>query len=213
MGFGSIVASLGMGALSSGGSSALGIGTGMINQRQQYGYNKKQRYYGPGWDVSGLRRAGLNPILAAGATGSSPGVAPIGPGSDVSSSAKNLADTFLKNKQRQIAAHTATSAKSQAIIDQRRAMFASKKFDYLNTSNAEKILLPVAAANEAGLSINSAKNAAIVSGVLNATSKSSKSSKTHSSPRPEKGQKRSRGNWRTSSPRPPRDSKVPKFQR
>lgn len=46
-------------------SSATSAAGGLFSQKQQYGFNKQQRLKGPGWDVKGLRSAGLNPILAA----------------------------------------------------------------------------------------------------------------------------------------------------
>lgn len=70
-------ASLGLGALTEGIGNTMGLATSFLkgvqghyfNKKQaalEYEYQKKFAQNGPSWNVEGLRKAGLNPILAAG---------------------------------------------------------------------------------------------------------------------------------------------------
>lgn len=74
MGFGSII-SKAAGVLSSAGSAGLSLGLPAVGQyasnKMGYRFNKKTALHSPSWEVEGLRKAGLNPILAAAKFGGS----------------------------------------------------------------------------------------------------------------------------------------------
>ncbi|AXL14449.1 DNA pilot protein [Microviridae sp.] len=80
-------------------SFGLSAASAVASQKQQYRYSKKERQQGPSWDVAGLRKAGLNPILAAGVRGgSSHGVAPMS-AADVAKSAEAYSSSSAKDSQ------------------------------------------------------------------------------------------------------------------
>lgn len=94
MGLFSGAVSAGIGALSS-------VFGGSISQKQQYGYTKKERLKGPGWDVQGLRDAGLNPILAAQKSGPAYGVGgfAVSP-ADIAGQMEKISSSSAKDAQR-----------------------------------------------------------------------------------------------------------------
>lgn len=70
-------AAFGLGALAQGAGSSMNLGTNMLqgainnywhtkSASTQYHYTRKYTKNSPSWQVEGLRKAGLNPILAAG---------------------------------------------------------------------------------------------------------------------------------------------------
>ncbi|AXL14444.1 DNA pilot protein [Microviridae sp.] len=100
-----------LGSIASAGFNALSSAAGgAFSQKQQYGYTKKERLKGPGWDVQGLRDAGLNPILAAQKSGPAHGVGGFavspadiaGQMEKISSSSAKDADASLKKESRRL---------------------------------------------------------------------------------------------------------------
>ena len=178
MGFGSVF----KGALGSGIGSLFGIGQAAASAKMQYRYAKKMAQNAPSWNVAGLRKAGLNPILAANPAGGSPsaGMPPVSP-PDVAGSAANLSSAKLKSAQESVAKNQekitwnqALSSASKAITDLRKQQWESKVYDYMNTKYGKKVMLPLSAIKMAGVNLSGAKTAAAVTAFMNSLEESMK---------------------------------------
>lgn len=175
-----IGSALALGAASSALSSAGQIGGGLISNKQQYEYSKEARLKGPGWDVKGLRDAGLNPILAAakfgGATGGSPvsgfSVSPsdiAGSTEKFMSSSAKKSETTLKDAQTSVAQFNADSAKALAEIDKMREDWEREKYAFMHEFKDD--FLPIAASSASGYSPRNAVEAAGISAFLSTSKK------------------------------------------
>ncbi|AXL14454.1 DNA pilot protein [Microviridae sp.] len=101
--FGSVLSSIGSGLLGAAGSE--------FSAKQNYRYDKKTAQQSPSWHVSGLRKAGLNPILAAGGSPTlGSGHSNVQPPS-ISSSAKDLSGSRLATSQKNLVREQQTTAK------------------------------------------------------------------------------------------------------
>lgn len=153
-------------AISSAVGGASSIFGGAFSQKQQYKYNKAERLKGPGWDVKGLRDAGLNPILAAQKSGPTQGVggfsvSPVdiaGQMDKISSSSAKDADAKIKKAQSE-------SARSQANIDRQREFWQTEMYNFMQKNKG--LLLPISASSAAGFTPRDAKDAAATSFLLN----------------------------------------------
>lgn len=109
MGFGSFVSSA-LGAIGNVGSSAVGSALGALGTEYSakvgYRYGKKQSLYGPSHRVEGLRRAGLNPILAADGNTGSMSAVPFNP-VDIAGQMDKYSASKLKSSQVDVAESTA----------------------------------------------------------------------------------------------------------
>lgn len=79
--------------------SAFSIGEGMIASAEQYRRNKKTALNAPSWQVQGLRKAGINPILAAQIGGApSTGLANMSSGGSVAGAAQSSSAASINRK-------------------------------------------------------------------------------------------------------------------
>lgn len=93
-----------IGAISSAvGGSLLGMAGSQFDRHQDYKYAKRTREQGPSQQVAGLRKAGLNPILATGSLG---GVSSAGSHSskpaDVAGSIDKVSSAELRKSQQKL---------------------------------------------------------------------------------------------------------------
>lgn len=168
MGLGSIAAGVASSLIGAGMSSAQGY----LSQRSQYNFGKKETIHRPSWEVEGLKRAGLNPILAAtgGWRGSSSGVSGFAPNpSDVARSVEALSSSSAKSTQSDVNEELEELTSAKAEIEKMRKDWEQIKFDYMKKN--QDVLLPVAASSEAGYTPHSAKDAALTSAVLSTNNK------------------------------------------
>lgn len=168
MGFGSFLGSVASG----GASSAASVIGGLVSQKQQYGYQKQWAKKGPGYQMQGLRDAGLNPILATGSFGgSNSGVSGFNTSapdvarslSSISSAKLNKAQIALVNEQRgkvqderqKVRSETAVSSAMATILGNKAARDIMSTDEYVKMRN---VLPKVQAFSEAGGSatVNSA---------------------------------------------------------
>lgn len=133
MGLGSMISGAVGGLLGAGASAA----AGMISAKQQYKYAKKWAQKGPGYNVQGLRDAGLNPILAAKnpAGGGGPNIGPIAapdPAGDVSKlssavQAKKMTKLLDEQINTEITKQNVNSAQTQKTISEAYSAMADAR--------------------------------------------------------------------------------------
>lgn len=137
----------------------LGGAASEFSAKQSYRYDKKTAIHSPSWHVEGLKRAGLNPILAAGSSpsfGSSPQSINVPP---PASSAKDVNTASLVKSQKKIAENQAIAAAADAGIKVREMKWNDKVYDFmennpgflLKMSSAKKSGVPLKDLGEAGL--------------------------------------------------------------
>ena len=139
------------------GGSLLGGAQQAYSSKLQYRTQKKIAQNSPSWNVSGLRKAGLNPILAANPAGGMPSAGlPAASNPDITSGSKNLSSAQLQRSQvgltnastgREISAtavnnaladkakHEANTAKAVADMEKAKSK-AYKKIPFLNYLDA-----------------------------------------------------------------------------
>lgn len=120
--------------------SVLGSGSSAFTAKQQYRYSKKLAQQSPSWNVHGLRKAGLNPILAANPAGGSPsaGIAPAG-SADISGGAESLSSASYKKRQEDLVGqHMAlATAQTQQAYQLSRESFARQQTEMHRASSAQ----------------------------------------------------------------------------
>lgn len=163
------------GAASSAIGGLFGIGQQALSSKLQYKYAKKMAQNSPSWNVEGLRKANLNPILAANPAGGSPSAGmPTGTSLDVAGSVANLSSAKLKETQDDIAHNQALSSASKAIIDLRKQQWESKVYDYMESKLGKKVMIPMSAIKMAGVNLSGAKSAGAAMMFMNALEKAYK---------------------------------------
>lgn len=113
MGFGGFLKGLVGGTSSSASSSALGFASSYYGREHAYGLNKQARIKGPSWDVEGLRRAGLNPVLAARGSGAGFSSSPLSsPASDIARSMESISSSSAKDADAKLKKEQAEATKA-----------------------------------------------------------------------------------------------------
>lgn len=98
------------------GSALAGAASSAFSQAQQYRYQKRWALRGPGYQMQGLRDAGLNPILAAGSIGGGAGggqVSPISPPDVAGGVSSALQARYLASQSKFADAQTQTETTKQ----------------------------------------------------------------------------------------------------
>jgi hypothetical protein len=148
MSFGSIAG----GIAGSGASSALGYAGGYFARRDQYALNKKARIKGPGWDVTGLRKAGLNPVLAVPSAGTGfSASAASGNAADIARSIDAVSAAGLKGNQSGVAREQERVLKNQVLnvrtdtakkqMEAREATMRGNMYEALASSSASQAVI------------------------------------------------------------------------
>lgn len=171
MGFGSAFGSA-LGGLSSAAGSGMAAAAPLLGQyfgnKLNYRFAKKTAIHGPSWQVKGLRRAGLNPILAV-SSGfkpnqmSSSSIDPTAAISNISSSKQARQQTRLLTDQTRIAS---AKAKREEMIN-----------DVWKSSVGRTHIVPMAAASAAGVKAKSVADAVLLPSLINSAN-SAKDSKS-----------------------------------
>ena len=143
-------------AVSSIASTALGAAGGAFSAKQQYKYQKKAMQKRHQWEVTDLRKAGLNPILSAG------GQPPIG-NITAPHSSVDVAGDQVKNQTRKLISSQARTAKSEANIKSMEERIKAWEYNLLGTQAGQSAILPLRILSSAGLNI---KNPAIAASAL-----------------------------------------------
>lgn len=115
MGFGAIVGGIASSAVGAAGEYF----AGRDSQKRQFKLNRRERLEGPGWDVRGLRNAGLNPILAYGKGHSSSGVGgfSVRP-HDIAGQVEKFSASSAKDAQKEVSNEVVkTEQKKQELLD------------------------------------------------------------------------------------------------
>lgn len=136
------------GAVGSFASGLLGAAGSEFSAKQAYRYDKKTAIHGPSWHVEGLRKAGLNPVLAAGSSptfGSSPSSISI---PSVATSAKDYSFAKLQKSQLKVSQNQEITSAAEAAMKVREMRWKDRTFDYME--NNPEFLLKMKALKESG---------------------------------------------------------------
>ena len=168
MGLGSALGGIGKALGFGAASSAAGMMGSAIGSRRQYKYTKKMMQNRHQWEVADLRRAGLNPILSAGAQ------APMGNASFIPPGAPDFAGGYekfksgkLKKELERKASYETTTAKNLAQQSANALHRDNLLTNYWGTATGDHFIIPMAAANAAGYSTSSATDAVLLPTLMN----------------------------------------------
>lgn len=170
-------------------AGGLGLGAGAASAaysaKQQYKYAKRMALNSPGWNVQGLKDAGLNPILAANPAGGSPSAGM--PSVDMSlpsvaaSSAKSAAEKKLADANTDIANNNAITSAANAADAMNRMRWNEKTYNYMQSEN-DGFLLKMSALKNAGYSPKDLGEAGVLNILMNNKTNAKKAAKPKPKP-------------------------------
>ena len=149
--------------------AASGLATSELQAKTQYRYAKRMAQNAPGWNMEGLRRAGLNPILAANPAGGSPSAGMPSPDmslpSVAASSAKSAAEKRLVDQNLIIAENNAITSGANAADALQRMRWNEKTYNYMQEN--PEFLLKMSSLEKSGYKPKDLGEAVLLNSLMN----------------------------------------------